>query len=152
MQYHYSYLIGTLSLLAVWIILFLFRKDTRKEIPIVYGSTSNMTQYRLAFSYSYSNYVYSFGWYKIYKLTVNNEGEYNPDIEPEPIAFMYRHKGSYEDISLSPNGKKFLFNESFNLGFASTNLLMEMKINGNGLRVIPVRDENLQKAKNYWEK
>ena len=35
MDYQYSYLIGALILLAVWIILFLWRKDIRKEMLVI---------------------------------------------------------------------------------------------------------------------
>lgn len=35
MSYQYSYLIGDLILLAIWLVLFLWRKDTRKEMAII---------------------------------------------------------------------------------------------------------------------
>jgi len=40
MNYQYSYLIGNLALLIVWIIVFFWRKDVRKEmamLSIIFG-------------------------------------------------------------------------------------------------------------------
>jgi len=55
MEYHFSYLIGDLSLLFVWLILFLYRKDTRKEmiwISLIFG-----------FAGLFSELIYTIDWW-----------------------------------------------------------------------------------------
>ncbi len=60
-NYQYSYLIGCLALLFIWLILFLWRKDTRKEMLIMSALIA-----LLAFP---ANYVFSHDWWNPLTIT-----------------------------------------------------------------------------------
>jgi len=130
--------------------IFMVNEDKRKEIPVLNGSFYHI--YRIVFSYHYTNSILVSWNDRIYKLDLKNPSLLRPDEEPE-VMLRVPKTSSFIDYSLSPDGKKLMFIESFKVSaFAWTNTLMEMNIDGTGLRAIPVRDEDLRKAKNYWEK
>ena len=129
--------------------IFMANEDTRKEIPVKHGFFSNACNYRLVFSQNYSNYVYAVRWIGIYKLPIDNPSLFEPDIDPEPLVKLKRHKGNFQDLSLSPDGKRILFNEFIKVSIISTNIMGEMDLDGNILRHLPVSKEDLMKAEVY---
>ena len=130
--------------------IFMVNEDKRKEIPVLNGSFYHI--YRIVFSYHYTNSILVSWNDKIYKIDLKNPSLLRPDEEPE-VMLRVPKTSSFIDYSLSPDGKKLMFVESFKVSvFAWTNTLMEMNIDGTGLRAIPVRDEDLRKARDYWEK
>ena len=129
--------------------IFMADEDTRKEIPVKHGFFSNACNYRLVFSQNYSNYVYAVRWIGIYKLPIDNPSLFEPDIDPEPLVKLKRHKGNFQDLSLSPDGKRILFNEFIKVSIISTNIMGEMDLDGNILRHLPVSKEDLMKAEVY---
>lgn len=87
MNYQYSYLIGTLMLLAIWLILFFWRKDTRKEmtlISIIFGIAGLIV-----------DPIYSSDWW--FPLTITDT---MPGIESFIFGFSVAGIASiiYEDI------------------------------------------------------
>ena len=128
---------------------FIADEEKRKEIPVVKGFFSDAINYSLVYSRNYSNFVYAVGWSGIYKLPIDNQLLFKPDKEPEQIAKFKKHKGSYESLSLSQDGKKIFFSEQIGLGFTFTNIMGEMDLEGNILRHIPVSKEDLVNAELY---
>ena len=129
--------------------IFMANEDTRKEIPVKHGFFSNACNYRLVFSQNYSNYVYAVRWIGIYKLPIDNPSLFEPDKDHEPLVKLNKHNGNFQDLSLSPDGKRILFNEFIKVSIISTNIMGEMDLDGNILRHLPVSKEDLMKAEVY---
>ena len=129
--------------------IFMADEDTRKEIPVKHGFFSNACHYRLVYSRNYSNYIYAVRWYGIYKLPIDNPNSFKPDEKMEPFVKLKQHEGNYQDLSLSSDGKRILFNEYIQVSIVSTNIMGEMDLDGNILRHLPVSKEDLMKAEVY---
>jgi len=125
-------------------------EENRKEIPVVKGYFSDAVNYSLVFSRNYTNSVYAVGWSGIFKIYIDKPDLFKPEERLEPYVKFKKHKGSYQDLSLSDDGKRILFSEYIKLNLlVTTNIMGEMDLDGNILRHIPVSKEDLMKAEVY---
>ena len=96
----------------------------------------------------FSDAIYVTQYAGIFKLFLDkNLFPYDTNVQPfVVIPEKYTH---FEDLSLSPDGKRILFSHYLKTGIIFTNVMKEVNIDGTGLRGLPVTKEDLMKAEVY---